>query len=109
MFGRGDGVAVRRVHHHDAARGGGTDIDVVDADAGAADDLQVGGGVEQLPRHLGGGADREPVIWPDDGAQVGRRQAGLEVHLDPAPAEDVDGGGGELVADENLGHRDILE
>jgi hypothetical protein len=37
MFRRRDGVAVRRVHHHDAARGGGFDVDVVDADAGAAD------------------------------------------------------------------------
>jgi hypothetical protein len=49
MFGGGDGVAVRRVHHHHAARGGGFQIDIVHADAGAADHFQVGGDVEQLP------------------------------------------------------------
>ena len=35
-----------RVHHHDALRRGGGDVDIVDADPGAADDLEVGRGVE---------------------------------------------------------------
>ena len=39
VLGGGDRVAERRVHHHDARGGGGRDVDVVDADAGAADDL----------------------------------------------------------------------
>ena len=35
----GDHVGLRRVCHHDAALGGGVDVDVVHADPGAADDL----------------------------------------------------------------------
>ncbi len=64
VLGGGDRVAVRRVHHHDAARGGGAHVDVVDADAGAADHLEVGRRLQQFARHLGGGADRQPVIGP---------------------------------------------
>ena len=41
QFGRGNGVAARRVHHHDAPLRGGIDIHVVHADAGAADDAQI--------------------------------------------------------------------
>ena len=39
MLGRGDGIAEGRVHDDDALGGGGLDVDVVDADAGAADHL----------------------------------------------------------------------
>ena len=66
VFGGGDRVAERGVHHHDALRRGGGDIDVVDADPGAADDLEVGGGVEDLLGHLGRAADREAIILADD-------------------------------------------
>ena len=104
VLGRGDGVAVRRVHHHDAAGGGGFDVDIVHADAGAADDFQVGGGVEQFLGDFGGGADGEAVIVADDGAQVGGGEAGFQIDLDAAVAEDVDGGGGEFVADQDFGH-----
>ena len=41
VLGGGDRIAERRVHHDDAARGGGGNVDIVDADAGAADHLQV--------------------------------------------------------------------
>ena len=50
MLGGGDRIAERRVHHHHAARGGGGDVDIVDPDPGAADDLQIGRGVEQFAR-----------------------------------------------------------
>ena len=36
-FGDGHGVRPRRIHYHDAAAGGGFDIDVVDAHSGASD------------------------------------------------------------------------
>ena len=61
-------------------------------------------GVEQFARHLGGGADRKPVVRADDGAQFGRRQAGLQIDLDAAAAEDVHRGRGEFVADQDFGH-----
>ena len=38
-LGDGDRRAAGRVHHHDAAAGGGVEVHVVDADAGAADHL----------------------------------------------------------------------
>jgi hypothetical protein len=41
VLGRGDRVAEGRVHHDHAPRRRGFDIDVVDADAGAADDLEI--------------------------------------------------------------------
>ena len=50
-------------------------------------------GLHQFARHLGGGAHGEAVVVADDGAQLGRLQAGLEVDLDAAVAEDLDGGG----------------
>ena len=69
VLGCCDGVAEGGVHDHDAAGGGAFDVDVVDADAGAADDAEAGGGVQQFLRDLGCGADREAVVVGDDGAE----------------------------------------
>ena len=59
QLGGRNGVAVRRVHHDDAALGGGIDIHVVHADARAADHFEVGGGFHHLAVDLGLGANRE--------------------------------------------------
>ena len=40
VLGGGDRIAERRVHHDDALGGRRRNVDVVDADAGAADHLQ---------------------------------------------------------------------
>ena len=53
----GDRVALRRVDDDDAAPGRRVDVDVVDAGAGAADDLQLAAGVEDVGGHLGLAAD----------------------------------------------------
>ena len=42
VLGDGNSIAAGRIHHHDAALGGGVEIDVVDAHAGAPDDAQLG-------------------------------------------------------------------
>ncbi len=42
MLGDGNSIATGRVHDHDAALGGGVEIDIVDAYAGAPDDAQLG-------------------------------------------------------------------
>ena len=84
MLGGGDRVAERRVHDDDAARGGGRDVDIVDADAGAADHLEVGGGLEHVRGDLGRRADGEAVIVADDRLQLVLGQAGLLVDLDAA-------------------------
>src|SRR3546814_636189 len=48
VLGGGDGVAVGRVHHDNSTSRGCRNVHVVDADAGAADDLQLVGGGDDL-------------------------------------------------------------
>jgi len=52
VLGGRDRIAERRVHHDDALGRGGGNLDVVDADAGAADHLEVGGLLEDLRGRL---------------------------------------------------------
>ena len=55
-LGGRDGVAAGRIHDHHAALSGGLDIHVVHSHAGAADDPQLGRGLDDAARHLGLGA-----------------------------------------------------
>ena len=110
MFGGGDRIAERRVHHDDAARGRRRDIDIVDADAGAADHFQICRALKNLGRDLGGGTDREPVEAVD---RFGKfvlvlAEVGLKVDLEAAILEDRDGGGRQRVGDEDFGHGHVL-
>ena len=41
QFRHADAVGAGRIHHHDAARAGGVDVDVVDAGAGARDGAEL--------------------------------------------------------------------
>ncbi len=110
MFGGGDGVAEGRVHHdHAVARGGGN-VNVINADPGAADDLEVRRECQQLVGHLGGRADGKAVILADDLGQffLVLAEFGHVIHLDPAVAEDLHGGFGEFVGYENAGGHDGL-
>ena len=111
VFRRCDGVAEGRVHDHDAALAGSGNIDVVDADAGTADHLQLGGGGDDLRRHLGGGADGEAVILRD-GLKKGilvLAEVGQIIDVDAAILEDLHGGFGELVGNEyaRCGHGSV--
>src|SRR6185312_12548657 len=103
VLGGGDRVAEGGVHHHDAGGGGGRDVDVVHADAGAADHLQPGGLGDDVLVGLGGRADGQAVVLVDDLDQLLLGKAGLHVDLDAALLEDGDGGGGKLVSDEYAG------
>ena len=49
---------------------GGRNIDIVDADAGAADDLEIGRSRDQLFGRLGGRADGQTIIIADDFEQL---------------------------------------
>ena len=51
VLGGRDDVALRGVDDHHAAPGGGVDVDVVEPDAGPADDDQVGAGGQHLVGH----------------------------------------------------------
>jgi hypothetical protein len=105
VFGGGDRIAERRVHHDDAMRGGGGNVDIVDADAGAPDHFELLGLLQQLGGDLGRRADGEAVIVADDFGELLLVEAGFDVDLDAALLKDGDGGGGELVGDENArGH-----
>jgi hypothetical protein len=70
VLGGGDRVAEGRVHHDHALLGGGRDVDIVDADAGAADHLEVGRRRRAPSGDLGGRADGEAVILADDLEQL---------------------------------------
>ncbi len=71
----------RGVGHDDALGGGRGHVDVVDADAGAADDLEVLAGLDDLPGHLGLAADDECVIVLDLLDELLLRELGLHVDL----------------------------
>ena len=105
MFGGGDHVAEGRVHHDHPLFRGGFLVDVVGADARAANHLEVRRIGEDLFRHLGGRADGEAVIVADDLGQLVfvLAQIGLEIHVDAAVAEDLNGSFGEFVGDEYFG------
>ena len=90
VLGGGDGIAEGRVHHDDALGGRGGHVDIVDADAGAADHAQPAIRLGQhLLGHLGRRADGEPVIIADDGGEVVLVEAGLGVGFDAAVGENL--------------------
>ena len=110
VFGGGDRIAERRIHHDDALGGRRGNIDVVDPDAGAPDHLQAFCLLQDLGRHLGGRAHRQAIEIAD---QLGElllvgAELRLEVNLDPAIPEDLHGGGRERIGDENLGRHGLL-
>src|SRR5699024_8630843 len=86
----GDDVRGGGVDHHDARGGGGVHVDVVQAHAGAGDDLELGGGGVDLGIDLGRGADQQGVGVRDRGQQ--RRPVGaVDIpDLDLGP-QDLDG------------------
>src|SRR5690606_38383432 len=55
-----------RVHHDDAAFGGGVDVDVVDGEADAGDAAQRGCGFDHLAGDLSGAAHDQAVVASDD-------------------------------------------
>ena len=103
VLGGGDGIAERRVHDNDAARRGGGNVDIVDADAGAADHVQVLGGFEDLGGDLGRRADGEAVVIADDRGELVLvlAERRLKIDLDAALLENGDGGGRQGIRNEH--------
>ncbi len=81
MFTGGDGVAAGGVHDHDALLAGGLAVDIVDAGAGAADNFEVVGGLNQVGVCLGGRSDNQSVILFDDGFDFICAEAGFNVDI----------------------------
>jgi hypothetical protein len=92
QFGGRDDVGCRGVHDHDTGRGRGLDVDVVEPDTGARDDLERRSGLDRLGIDLGRGAHQDGV-----GIGQGLEQRGTvgTVHLADLEvgAERIDGGG----------------
>ncbi len=72
VFGGGDGVGVGGVHDENAGFGGGFDIDVVDADAGAGDGFEFAGFAEIEIGTFDAGADNDAVIVAEGGGEFRR-------------------------------------
>src|SRR5215475_13560858 len=104
MLGGGDGIAERRVHDDNAFGGSRLDIDVVDADAGAADHLEAARRGDDPLGRLSGGAHRQTVVITDDALELVLAETDLDVGVDTALAEDGDGGRGQLIGNQNAGH-----
>ena len=105
MLGGGGGVPRRGVHGHDALLGGGGKVHIVQAHAGAADDLELGGGFNDLRRDLGAAAHDQRVIILNDLFQLIRAQA--EFAIDPdvrVSGKDVEAFFFQFVADQNTEH-----
>ena len=66
MLGGGCGVAAGRVHRQNSFGGGGFEIDIVESDAGAADDFQFLGGFDDVSGDIGSAAHDQRVIITDD-------------------------------------------
>ena len=98
-LGGADDVGRRGVDDHHAGLGGGLDVDVVEADTGAGDDLEAGRGRERLGVHLGGRADQDRVDVDDRRQQLGAVGAVAVTDLEVG-SERLDRGGAQLFGDE---------
>src|SRR5262249_34475648 len=79
-------------------------LDIVDANAGAADHLQLLGLGDDLRGRLGGGANGKAIIVTDDLGKLVLvlAEVGLEVDVDATVLEDLDLSGRERVGTENF-------
>src|SRR5690606_20904609 len=110
MLGGGDRVAEGRVHHDDALPRRRRNVDIVDADAGAANHLEVGRRSDQLLGHLGGGTNGEAVILADyfEHLLLVGTDIGKIVDLDAAILEYLHGRRRKLVGNEYARHGLVL-
>ncbi len=78
-------------------------VDVVDADAGAADHLELRCLLQHFCGDLGRRAHRETVEFADDLGEpvLVLAEIGLEIDLDSTISEDLDRGRGQSIGDEN--------
>lgn len=95
VFGGGDGIAGGRIHYDHPVLGGGGDIDVIDADAGAADGFEIGCSLENFGGYFRLAADDDAFIFFGDGEEFVFALAGDDV--------DVDIGIGLKFSDANFG------
>ena len=107
VLGRREDVRLRRVDDHHAAPRRLGDVDVVEADAGPADDDEVGARGEHLGGDLRRAADhqRGRARRPRPSSCC-RREAGLHVDVEAGGAHRVEPAFGERFGDEDAGGHD---
>ena len=98
MLRRGDDIAERGVDDVHAVRRRRGDIDVVDADTGAADDREARRGVEDLRGDLRFAADDQRVDVGQARGEVGLSEAGGDADVAALAEQD------EAVLRERVGH-----
>jgi hypothetical protein len=81
VLGRRQDVRLRGVDHQDAPAGGSLDIDVVQPDAGPADDLQAPALIDRFLVDLRRRADDDGVVLPDHVQELLPVQIGEDVDL----------------------------
>ncbi|MCG3162256.1 MAG: hypothetical protein JMDDDDMK_03497 [Acidobacteria bacterium] len=103
MFGGGHAVAACGVHHDDAARSCGGNVNVIHASASAANDFQVIRRADDFGGNFGFAADDQGVVTADDLFQFFRLQTGVDVNLELlVPPEQVYTDFGKIIADQNF-------
>ena len=103
VLGGRDDVRLGRVRHDDPAPGRSVDVDVVDADAGPADDLQPRGARDHIRRDLRRGTDDQALVAVDD---LLERRVRVDVDLEML-TQQVDARIRDLLTDEDA-HRQTL-
>jgi hypothetical protein len=96
MLGGGDGISTGSVHDDDTTARCGIHIDIVNANTGTADDLQIRGGFQNSGGHFGLTADHESGEFRDDFDNLSLGQTGFNNNLESAS-------GGEFI-DSTLRH-----
>ncbi len=81
----GDRIAARRIHHHDPMPVRRLQVDVVHADPGATDHLEVSAGFDDFRGHLGGAAHGERVVLANFRLKLCRLETDAHVHRQPLP------------------------
>jgi len=97
----GDDVRLGGVDDHDPNPGGGLGVDVVEPDAGPADDDEVAAGLEDLRGDLGRRADDEGVRPRYRSEERRGVEIELDVDVEAGGGHGVEPAGGELFGYEN--------
>ena len=80
MFGGGNDVAPRRVHHHNTAPCGGRDVDIIETDAGPAHHLEPCCRLQQIFGHPGSASYHERVVAGNNAFERFRGKTGVNVN-----------------------------
>ena len=101
---RGDGIAERRVHHHNAFLRGGGQVDIIDTNTGAANDFHIGRRFQNSRCGFGGRAHGHAVVIADDFHQLVFVETGNHINIDAAIFENLLGGGAHFIGYQYFRH-----